>query len=464
MNESFSDIDYFLKLGFERNVVINALQICKGDRSSTSLLLQKEKISRKDSLWRNETESDWVNYIPLKGLLNSENRGLLKSPFYISIITVKEDEGEGLIYNILISLKDKRQWKLSKKYSEFHTLHLSVTNWKIPFTKNAFPRLGLKDLMFKSLLDENAMVRRRQRMENWIRDFLLNETLMNDENILSAIYNFIEVDKHGGRNYIQQSNLENYSKNQSIALPEDHIVSIFKLPQNELSNCFPLTIANLSIQLPFRVKIKEFEELNENIDLTKDNTEKQLTKDLSRDRLIFQGKRYLGSKTGLESLIEIFIKNINNIGGGKLENFKLNNIELRKTCLELLYSASRTESAFKSHSILSNIIDNSTEIGPIMIVPESLLSDPIDISFRIVEKNEKWCIAVESNCGSCYRLLSTLEEDMPVIMQLKAIYTKTTFIMPELSNVLNEIPFTVKDGSNHLVFEKETTTTKRDWI
>lgn len=418
-------------------------------------------------MWRKETETDWVNYIPIKGLKNSENRGLLKSPFYIAINIVKEDEEFGLIYDITVSLKDKRQWKLSKKYSEFQTLHQSLSQWKIPFTQNSFPRLGLKDLMFKSLIDEDALVRRRQRMEDWIRDFLLNESFMNDENIINAVYNFIEVDKHGGRNYTQQLNIESYSKNESVALPEEHVKSIFKLPSNELSKCFPLTVSNLSKQFPFRVKIKEFEELinGNNCDtFNADNTEKQLKKDLSRDRLIIQGKRYLGSQTELDILIENFIRAINNTGREKLDNFKLNNIELRKTCLELLFAASRTESAFKSHSILSNIIDNNTENGPIMIIPESSLSDPIDLSIRILEKNEKWCLAVESKCGTCYRLLSTLEEDMPLIMQIKAIYTKTTFIMPELSNkLLNEIHFTLKDGNNYLVFEKETTTTNRDW-
>lgn len=42
MNEEYvSDIDYFLKLGFERNVIIDSLKVCKGDRNSAALLLKK---------------------------------------------------------------------------------------------------------------------------------------------------------------------------------------------------------------------------------------------------------------------------------------------------------------------------------------------------------------------------------------------------------------------------------------
>jgi hypothetical protein len=101
-----------------------------------------------------------------------------------------------------------------------------------------------------------------------------------------------------------------------------------------------------------------------------------------------------------------------------------------------------------------------TEDPPLLIVPESMLSEPIVLNFRLMEKDgddSKWCIACDVEAAACFRLV-TANEDMDVALQLKITYCKTMYAMDGGEGKLLD-----KEGTCFVVFEKETLTTKRDW-
>ena len=158
--------------------------------------------------------------------------------------------------------------------------------------------------------------------------------------------------------------------------------------------------------------------------------------------------------------------------------------EISKFCTNNLIFASRTESAFIAHQLLLSCVQTVTDgpgpgpdpDPPLLIVPESMLSEPIVLNFRLMEKDgddSKWCIACDVEAAACFRLV-TANEAMDVALQLKITYCKTMYAMDGGNGNANGDgdgdgagagagKLLQKEGACFVVFEKETLTTKRDW-
>jgi len=113
--------------------------------------------------------------------------------------------------------------------------------------------------------------------------------------------------------------------------------------------------------------------------------------------------------------------------------------------------------------LLNSVETMAAESLPLLIVPESMLSEPLVVNFRLMEKDgdeSKWCVACDVEAAACFRLVAA-NEAMDVALQLKITYCKTMYALDgggEGGSV-----FTSKEGACFVVFEKESKTTKRDW-
>jgi hypothetical protein len=397
-------------------------------------------------------------------------------------------------------MKDKRRWTLSKTFNDFNSLKMAFPIFTTWFFTSRFPLPTLDIFLMSS---QESLERRRRMLEEWMRELVLNEMCMSNPVVLNAIYEFIEADSHGGR-----CTIENVMKQQKDASITSRIQSPHVRHTNRmLSNCFPLKLVDCISRLPYRVNCREFAELQtahkqlfvsegaagDSID--------QLKKDLRRDRLIIQGKRFLGSKTTYEDLnnfcVEVFQEIVNqrlNQGSSSSSSSSSccsssssrrsslqNREEISTFCTNNLRYASRTESAYIAHQLLLACVETMTpDATPLLVVPESMLSEPLILNFRLMEKDgddSKWCIACDVEAAACFRLV-TADEAMDVALQLKVTYCKTMYALdggsssstpsstpstPSTAPSTGNCALIEKEGACFVVFDKETLTTKRDW-
>ena len=323
-------------------------------------------------------------------------------------------------------------------------------------------------------------------LEEWIRELVLNEVCMSQPAVLDAIYAFIEADRHGGR-----CTIETVMKQQqatSIVMTNRMQSCHMRHTNRVLSACFPLKLADCMTSLPFRINCKEFAEVQttQRTLFQKEGAGgdfiDQLKKDLKRDRIIIQGKRFLGSQTGYDDLnnfcIDVFQEIVNfrlssssssNSSSSSSSSSLQNRESISSFCTNSLRYASRTESAFIAHQLLLNSVEtrmvSAAEALPLLIVPESMLSEPLVVNFRLMEKDgddSKWCIACDVEAAACFRLVAA-NEAMDVALQLKITYCKTMYALDAGGEGGSGSVFTEKEGACFVVFDKETLTTKRDW-
>eukprot|EP01034_Spumella_vulgaris_P022181 gene22181-28291_t len=165
--------------------------------------------------------------------------------------------------------------------------------------------------------------------------------------------------------------------------------------------------------------------------------EKQLRKDLSRDRIIIQGRKVAGSATDLDGVVDICKQAIlqtvikaghqlsavrhdassgssvsarppppppgnytgparggaTSPGSAQQETAATHSLQmLDYVSKAALQQISRTESAFLSHSALMEMLDvndtrRTADFSPFLVVPESTLAEPLVLNFRIQERN-----------------------------------------------------------------------------
>ena len=378
-------------------------------------------------------------------------------------------------------MKDKRRWTLTKTYGDFASLKAAFPVFTTWFFSSRFPLPTLDMFLLSS---HESLERRRRMLEEWIRELVLNEVCMSQPAVLDAIYAFIEADRHGGR-----CTIETVMKQQqatSIVMTNRMQSCHMRHTNRVLTGCFPLKLEVCMTSLPFRVNCKEFAEVQttQRTLFQKEGAGgdfiDQLKKDLKRDRIIIQGKRFLGSQTGYDDLnnfcIDVFQEIVNfrlNSSGGSSSSGSSssssssssslqNRDNISSFCTSNLRYASRTESAFIAHQMLLNSVETmAAEALPLLIVPESMLSEPLVVNFRLMEKDgdeSKWCIACDVEAAACFRLVAA-NEAMDVALQLKITYCKTMYALHGEGDGV----FTEKEGACFVVFDKETLTTKRDW-
>mmetsp|Transcript_21334 Transcript_21334/g.39826 ORF Transcript_21334/g.39826 Transcript_21334/m.39826 type:complete len:757 (-) Transcript_21334:266-2536(-) len=419
LNDAATDLDKLVAQGFEESVCRDALAMAKGN---VPLALQQlREASRGDGTtsrltWVGEVEGEWrdKDMAPgevMGGVMSAEARALWKSPYYIRIGDFTRDKKSPnsktkdlVFYTVMVSSRDGQSWKLTKSLSDFYSFWINL-----PFgmglhsklhLKTGFPLMKLNSLSLKSAvlgtfrnqMTEQEIEDRRVLLENWLRELCLDEDCMTNAPFLAALENFVEADKN-----------KNMGKPPAIMpLPSKGVRrtstadlhSWVKLPAHTTTSPFPVSYADMQASLPTKLDLEEvfgdsYQDSNalaESI-TDKDTTVKQLAKDMSRDRVVIQGKRYQGVDCGLDELIEEGIlaaqKALDEGNALPISKEALSELTLRS-----LRQISRTESAFVSHTALSLAI-SLQDTPDLAIVPESLLAEPLRIHYRVDKENKK---------------------------------------------------------------------------
>lgn len=195
-----TDLDYFVALGHSEDAVREALRVTNGNRNAALYILVKGDTGDKknNTAWRKEMPEDWqfgvAKYVPNM----AENRALHKSPIYAIVETYRPLTGNDYEFVMKVTLKDGREWKIGKTYSQFSSFKFSLPFGTCFSFQNSFPQ----PVMVGSWFGEYSsafLERRRQALSEWMRELVLNEACMSSPAVLDLLYAFIDADAHGGR-------------------------------------------------------------------------------------------------------------------------------------------------------------------------------------------------------------------------------------------------------------------------
>ena len=303
---------------------------------------------------------------------------------------------------------------------------------------------------------------------------------------------------------------------------------------------FPLTVAKLDELLnsgPFKIDVAQFPDLTKSLTANinsmsakKGLSDKdifcQLEKDLVRDRLVINGTRYQGAHNSssptlfldtvvgacvacigsiLKSSFRVSHEKTSSSSDSRHANAKLSVTSLETFSKTLLKAMSRTESAYVSMLGVNSILDlnphtpyttsgTGTGLGvddmdfPAVVVPESVLADPILINFQLMQRKpslsspspsqpshlskRECCVDCEGQTGTVYRVCAG--EQLNTLLQIRVVYSYRSFAMvadpgskaeqsEERKGEGEELSVFEKPGPVHLIFLRETKTTSRDW-
>ena len=389
-----TDLDALITKGYPESDAKNALRLAEGDLNQALLILRDS--GKRDTSWMKETLDQWVDNVPKYGLPQSaESRALWKSPIYARVgswTRLGEDgnKTDQIFYVLNVIMRDARQWSLRKTYQEFYNFWMSLPFGTGSKFQSSFPQTGI--FLLFSMTDEQIENRRIQ-LEEWIRELCLNEECMTNPKILQTLYDFVKENEHKSNNlYNDESNshsdlsLSNIPTQPAQMSFHNRLSSYLKLTR------VPLSLLLLTRQLPCYINTMDIP----GIDMflvgatkstsQKDVSDEQLAKDLERDRIIINNKRLLGAIVDLETILKIATKACEACFQSKqltIPNHGYANSYLRSFCRLCLQQASRTESAFLSHTGLTLVLDLFSH-PEYLIVPESNLAQPISLFFSLI--------------------------------------------------------------------------------
>jgi hypothetical protein len=417
-----TDLDHLIELGYTEQESLWALKTTKGDKAAAVTLLKHMMLdpdsAKKKLSWYGEAEDDWVNYIETVNNASEEIRGLFKCPVYIRVASFRKDDLNNILFKFAVSMKDGRVWSVEQHFNKISSfkgsLPMRFVN-KLPHFP--FPRLLSREN------DSEFQERRRVVLEEWFRDMCLNEECMTNAEFMSAVYAFIEVDKHGGIYKTGNATTGNAAAGLERPYLCGPLFTVdFKSIVGQLSGPYPVDVNSLLHLLPVKVKIDS--QLKQVIEPPPtpvntvgggtgvassgaDSSLKQLEKDYSRDRVVIQGRRLLGSRTNIDGLC----RQIKSAIHFQMQNNKisqmLGNDGINKFALKILSSIGRTESAFSTFALINHIIS----APGCMVTPESALASPIEIMFSVKPRpTSKAEQAKIVNIDAAYREFLTRDE------------------------------------------------------
>lgn len=355
---------------------------------------------------------------------------------------------------------------------------------------NSFPMPNFFQFFYAEDTSE-FLEKRRDMLGEWIREMSLNEECMTAPRVLELLTSFIDLPLHCGPGAsllkpetfsAQQSPTNSDAQKAAASGSESYsspLLTAFSTNDFEhrkttiLQNIplmddqrFPLTLHDMSSALPYKVEMKRLQCGREHVAarraakekslmkaqadeqlvandksgtaavppvIDKDDCcivvdEKQLGKDLSRDRAVIQGKKVTGSLVSLEEIVDLCKQTILQVivkSGHQLSAVKGNAQQsmvtppppppgnyngrpaldrdntasrasaslnvLDQVSKAALQQICRTESAFLSHTSLNEMLDleNKRQLEsfmPFLVVPESTLADPLVLNFRVQER------------------------------------------------------------------------------
>lgn len=357
--EAATDVDDLVNMGYPIAEVKKALNVTQGDRTAALRILAKGGVQKEDTGWRKTTADDWVSGVSAGQPTNVVNRALQKSPVYIRVSSYVRKPYD-VEYILKVTLKNGKQWEVARTYNQFSVFKSNLPLGTTMKFTNGFPIPNLFQYFFS---EESAefLQKRRDALSEWIREMTLNEECMTNEKVLNLLYAFIDYKQHHGD--VKESVSSAAALNPAslavnsplLALDNEYEARKYAALQNiPIINetRFPLTVGELRGSIPFRVELKKLEcgrqhienasKLSSKVPSSASNEEghandgtgsgsastttvaspatvsstavedkkikidmKQLHKDLSRDRIIIQGKKLSGYQTEVEEMVEI---------------------------------------------------------------------------------------------------------------------------------------------------------------
>mmetsp|Transcript_35547 Transcript_35547/g.36226 ORF Transcript_35547/g.36226 Transcript_35547/m.36226 type:complete len:504 (+) Transcript_35547:302-1813(+) len=496
--EPATDLAILVKKGYSEKEARLALETAQGDLKQAALILRDG--SNRDTSWLQNTANEWVDNVPQTSLpTNAESRALWKSPIYVRVGSwTRRDNNNNLsdrVYYVLtVIMRDARQWTLKRSFSDFFSLYSSFPYGKMNDFTNTFPAVSM--IHIRQLSDEKVE-QRRIRLEEWLRELCLNERCMTDPLFINPLYEFLEEAKHPP--VVTDIPLTKSPFNEFIgdSLPTAHTSLKFL-------TSFPISFPAITKNLPCKVRLYSIfsgdtRSLISACHTGKDSSDIQLNKDIERDKVVINGKRFLGSNGGLKAVLNSAKETVRSVQThGNVMVSTDERLEL--FCKTAFQRATRTESAFLSHTMLSLLIDMTID-PDILVVPESSLAQALELDFFLTNDNEKerlkylrgsdivipstltsskshkisgTTLACEIRAATVYRIFNSLT--METLFQIKVTYcikiTERHSVDNQPNSTLTSTVTTDTKTSStppdpyedaYFILEKETLTTSRDW-
>lgn len=425
-----TDLDAIIGMGFDEEQARRALHATKGDRASAiQILMGTVKATDKDAhAWRDEAEDDFIAGVDGKQLpSNATMRALWKSPLYCRVSEAKTDADTKVTwYTIRAITKLGVTFECNRRYKQFFNFKM-----QLPFGTCKHFVAGFPLPTLRSWVD---VEKRRTKLEEWLREFVLDEDIMTNPELLLRLYEFLEyeqgldqlrgklagtetaaqgsifetTEKEINRRKLKESNpFESDDEDtedmaayrlsavnfidasptlarKGVPLQFEDLgqLSAMKTLSSVALITEPLPFGDVNSKLPFKTAVFQPDILSRTNESGKDESRKQLKKDYFRDRIIIQNHRIEGSKYTLEQLVIIMKHAINSVLRGNMRpKLSVNVLEDEKNtqfCLRILATVARTQSAYSAHYTLSEIVKQDPDV-PVAIVPESSMADPIKI-------------------------------------------------------------------------------------
>ena len=366
-----------------------------------------------------------------------------------------------IVFKLKVILKDRRTWELERSYSEFNQF-----KWSLPFGcdshfANKYPHPSIFDVF--SISDQNSEYK-RQRLEEWIRELCLDEKCIMNPSILRKLYAFVKAEEHGGA--------VGLNSQPPVVAPYKRYV----VPPHEIT-VFPMSYDVLSTSLPCFIQQASLQFSGESFAVS----DEQLVKDLERDRIVVQGKRLVGSHCKFAKILEATVDAVNQILSSAVQSSAISpaareairDEDIVAWCKLCLKRSSRTDASALCHSALAQILSLTDAV----VVPESTLAKPVELHFFLKIKQQKpspqrknalsqtaaptdtFSIACDVRNCTVYRIADM--ETLETRLQISATYFSVLLGLGVMGARAAGEGITVSKAV--VVFEKETTTTNRDW-
>lgn len=212
-----------------------------------------ETLDGTDGAWRGEADDDWINYVKSDNLpKNTENRALWKSPVYCSVIGYSRhypsgsssDDEASSVYVMNVVMKDGRQWQVERTYDAWWNFKYSLPFWTCANFVNRFP-------LPRPFVDnsDSFLEYRRNRLGEWIRELVMDESCMASPIVLPLLYAFLDADSHGGAVSLENSR----TNSRPFSIPCN--LSIDLSSMGAITST-PLSLTAMQGLLPFQVPIQ----------------------------------------------------------------------------------------------------------------------------------------------------------------------------------------------------------------
>ena len=438
-----TDIDRLEDLGYDRKMAQEALATSQGNLNEAIKLLNNATgdDAAIQGVWRTEVKGDFEAGLGPKGcnMQRAENRALLKTPLYCSVGMPIVRDGV-IFYQVHAILKSGKKFIRMRRYSSFLSLWKQLPYGTLSHFKSTFP-LAIPAFLFT----EAAAEARRDGLDEWIREFTLDETIMiQTDTARLLLYDFLSINPHteavleeGGDSWSKSTvnpfamtnDSSSGSSKESARGPrtgptrsmpangplvfdtdaEKASTSLLNISHIPMLEPNPCPFESILTKLPFRVpvcatagQVLTEKTTREYLDreLGKDNSREQLAKDFRRDRIIINKVRLEGSNTSLEHILSKLSSEIETVLLGRGRPGLKKDCDINRAfCEDLLRRISRTESAYLSHLTFSEIIKEK-EDKPVVLVPVSDLAEPLKIVISLKIRNEMGERSSLTSCGT----------------------------------------------------------------